>query len=240
MKRASSILLPLALVVPASVWSVTPALADAGSASTPIGSMAVTIDGGEFTEECTEFPYQIVVTDAASDVQWSAEVSATRRGGGRVNGMETGYGSGTFTAALQICSGDGAGRWSARVAVHLAETSGSTRAYNRSLRLGFPISKATTTTTITGSAIRGGKTVVTGTVLDSSGGASTTKFGYVTIKVERPDGSWQRGGRKQVDAAGAFTVTVNRVLSSGTKLQAVFQGTEEAKASASADYTISP
>jgi hypothetical protein len=111
--------------------------------------------------------------------------------------METGYGSGTFPAALRICSGDGAGRWSAPGGRAPGSTSGSTRAYDRSMRLGFPISKATTTTTITGTAIRGGKTVVTGTVLDGGGGAATSKFGYVAIKVERPDGSWQRGGRSR-------------------------------------------
>ena len=215
-----------------------PATADTGSVPTPIGSVAVTINGGEFTEECTEFPYEIVVSDAAADVQWSVEVNARRSGGGRVTDIVTGYGSTTSSADIQICSGDGAGRWTATARVRLSETSGSTRTFNRSMTLSFPVSKATTTTTIAGAAVSGSRTTVTGTVLDATGGAATTAFGYVTIKVQRSDGTWRMAGREQVTAAGSFRVVIGRALSPGTVLQAFFQGTQEAKRSTSAATTV--
>ncbi|MFM8352911.1 MAG: hypothetical protein ACKN9D_17840, partial [Actinomycetales bacterium] len=189
-------------------------------------------------EECTQFPYEIVVADAASDVQWSVEVNARRGGGGRVSDMVTGYGSGTTAANLQICSGDGAGRWTAAVRIRMAETSGSTRTLNRSLTLRFPISKATSTTTITGTSVSGSRTTVTGTVLDGAGSGATTAFGYVTIKVQRSDGTWQTRGREQVNSTGAFRVVIPRALTPGTVIQALFQGTQEAQRSASAATTL--
>jgi len=215
-----------------------PALADTSSVPTPIGSVAVTINGGEFTEECTDFPYEIAVSDAASDVQWSVEIDARRRGGGRVSDMVTGYGTTTSPADLQICSGDGAGMWTATVRVRLAETSGATRSFNRSTTLRFPVSKATSTTTVSSASVAGSRTIVTGTVLDSAGSAATTQFGYVAVKVQRSDGTWKLSGREQVNGSGNFRITIARAVPSGTGIQVFFLGTEEAKRSESAVTTV--
>ncbi len=216
----------------------SPAWADSGSAVTPIGSVAVTINGGEFTEECTEFPYEITVSDAASDVQWTVDVEARRRGGGRVSDLVTGYGTTTTAADLQICSGDGAGPWTAAVRIRLAETSGSSRSFDRSFTLRFPISKATSTTTISSATISGSRTTVAGTVLDSAGAAATTQFGYITVKVQRADGTWRVSGRAQVNSSGNFRIIIGRAVPTGTAIQVFFQGTDEAKRSASAVTTV--
>jgi len=228
----------LGSVMAVSLVAASPALADTGSVPTPLGSVSVTINGGEFTEECTQFPYEIVVADAAPEVQWSVEVNARRGGGSRVSDMVTGYGTSTTSANLQICSGDGAGRWTAAVRIRMADTSGSTRTFNRSLTLRFPISKATSTTTITGTSVSGSRTTVTGTVLDAAGSGTTTAFGYVTLKVQRSDGTWQTRGREQVNAAGTFRIVVPRALTPGTVMKALFLGTQEAQRSASVSTTL--
>jgi hypothetical protein len=120
----------------------------------------------------------------------------------------------------------------------MAETSGSTRTFNRSLTLRFPISKATSTTTITGTSVSGSRTTVTGTVLDGAGSGATTAFGYVTIKVQRADGTWRVSGRAQVNSPGNFRIIIGRAMPTGTAIQVFFQGTDEAKRSASAVTTV--
>ena len=62
-----------------------PAWAGSGQVETPIGSLSIQIDGGVFTEECTDFPYEVAVTGAAAEVQWSAEIDATGSRGATAN-----------------------------------------------------------------------------------------------------------------------------------------------------------
>lgn len=219
-------------------WLSPPAAAGTGSASTPIGSVTVTINGGSFTQECTDFPYEIVVSDASPDVQWTVRTNARRGSDGRVGDTVTGLGSGTRTPDLQICSGDGAGRWNANVRIRLTDTRDTTRSFDRSVTIRFPISRATSTTTIGRASISGSRTVVTGTVLDATGGAETTAFGALTIKVQGSDGTWRSQGREQVNASGNFRVVIPRALATGTVIKAIFLGTEEAKPSESATTTL--
>lgn len=210
------------------------AQADSASITTPIGALEMAIDGGAFTEECTDFPYEVVVTDALPRVQWSAEIEAERDGGGSVTGMLTDFGSGTFGGDLQICSGDGAGAWTATVAVRMADPADTTAVYNRTMTLEFTISKATTTTTITRVNAGSSRTKVKGTVAD----AGVAMFGDVTIKVKKPSASWKTGGSGSVDEDGNFSVTIDKTYPAGTKFKAVFEGTDEAKRSTSAVSTI--
>lgn len=215
------------------------ALAGSDSAVTPIGSMAMVIDGGEFTEECTDFPYVVEVTGATSDVQWSADIEATRSGSRSkiVEGI-TDFGSGTFEGELTVCSGvDGPGDYTAAVAVRLWDTTDSTKVFDRTMSIDFTVSKADSVTTITGVSERSGKTKVKGTVLTTSGLSDPTKFGEVTIKVKKPGGSWKTKGTQEVNSDGKFTLTISTTYPSGTKFKAVFAGTDESSGSTSAVWT---
>ena len=237
MRRAAlALALPLAL----GLVAAPTALADSAAVSSPIGSMTMVIDGGEFTEECTDFPYTVEVTGATLNVQWSAEIEATRSGSrSTVTGMITGSGSGTFEDSLQVCSGvDGAGYWTADVAVQFRDTTDTTKVYNRTMTIEFTVSKAESETTITNVRERSGATKVKGRVLTTTGLSEPTMFGDVTIKVKKPGGSWKTKGTEQVDEDGNFAVTIDRTYESGTKFQAVFGGTDEAKRSTSAVSTI--
>ena len=210
------------------------ARADTASVTTPIGSLEMTLDGGAFTEECTDFPYEVVVTDALPRVQWTAEIEAERDGGGSVTGILTDFGSGTFDSGLQICSGDGAGDWTATVTVRMADPADATAVYNRTMTLEFAISKATTTTTITRVNAGSSRTKVKGTVAD----AEVAMFGDVTVKVKKPGASWKTGGSGTVDEDGNYSVTIEKTYATGTKFKVVFEGTDEAKRSTSAVTTI--
>lgn len=213
------------------------ASAGSSSATTPLGTLEMTIDGGAFTEECTDFPYTVVVTGALPRVQWSAEIDAERDGGGSVTGMTTDYGSGTFTDDLMVCSGDGAGAWTATVAVRMADPSDATAVYTRTMTIDFTVSKATTTTTVTSVTLGSSKTKVKGTVLDATGGSDTTMFGYVTVKVKKSGDTWREKGRAQVAEDGTWSLKIEKAYAAGTKFKAVFEGTDEAKRSTSATYT---
>ena len=199
----------------------------------------MTIDDGEFTEECTNFPYTVVVKDATDDVQWTADITATRDGSSSsVTGMSTDFGSGTFGDALLVCSGDGAGVWSATVRVRFSDTTDTTKVYNRSFTLDFTVSKAVSETTITRVKVASGETKVKGTVLTMTGLSDPTMFGDVTIKVKKSGGSWKNKGTTQVDADGNFKLAIGTEYAAGTKVKAVFAGTDEAKSSTSAVWTI--
>ena len=221
-------------VVSAAALALPAAQADTSSVTTPIGSLEMTLDGGAFTEECTDFPYDVVVTDALPRVQWSAEIEAERDGGGSVSGMLTDFGSGTFDSGLQICSGDGAGNWTATVNVRMADPADATAVYTRTMSLEFTISKATTATTITRVNAGSSRTKVKGTVAD----AAVAMFGDVTVKVKKPSASWKNGGSGAVDEDGNFSVTIDRTYPAGTKVKVVFEGTDEAKRSTSAIATL--
>ena len=220
--------------VSAAALALPGALAGTSSVVTPIGSLEMTLKDGAFTQECTDFPYDVVVTDALPRVQWSAEIEAERDGGGSVSGMLTAYGSGTFDSGLQICSGDGAGNWTATVSVRMADPADATAVYNRTMTLDFIISKATTTTTITRVTSGSSRTKVRGTVAD----AEVAMFGDVTVKVKKPSASWRTGGSGTVDEDGNFSVTIDRTYPAGTKVKVVFEGTDEAKKSTSAISTL--
>ena len=232
----------LALALPLALGLVAAPAALAGSAavSSPIGSMTMVIDGGEFTEECTDFPYTVEVTGATRNVQWSAEIEATRSGSpSTVTGMSTDFGSGTFEDSLQVCSGvDGAGDWTAAVTVQFRDTTDTTKVYNRTMTIEFTVSKAESETTITNVRERSGSTKVKGTVLTTTGLSDPTMFGDVTIKVKKPGGSWKTKGTEQVDEDGNFSVTIDRTYESGTKFKAVFGGTDEAEGSTSSVWEI--
>ena len=210
------------------------ARADSASVTTPIGTLEMTLEGGSFAGECTDFPYEVIVTDALPRVQWSAQIGAARDGGGSVTGMLTDFGSGTFTGDLQICSGDGAGAWTATVDVRMADPADATAVYNRTMTLEFTISKATTTTSITRVSSGSSRTKVKGTVAD----AQVAMFGDVTVKVKKPSASWKTAGTGTVDEDGNFTVTIDRTYPSGTRVKVVFEGTDEAKRSTSGISTI--
>jgi hypothetical protein len=211
--------------------------ADTNSVTAPIGTLQMTINGGAFTEECTDFPYTVVVTGALPRVQWSAEIDADRDGGGTVSGMLTDYGSGTFTGDLMICSGDGAGSWTATVDVRMADPADATAVYSRTMTIDFTISKASTATTITSVNLGSSRTKVTGTVLDSTGGSETTASGYVTVKVKKSGDTWREKGRVQVAEDGTWSLRIGKAYASGTQFKAVFEGTDEAKRSTSAVFT---
>ena len=218
------------------------ALAGSSTVTTPHGSLRMTIDGGAFTEECTDFPYEVTVTGASDDIQWSAEIEAVRDGGGSTSGMITDYGSGDFTDDMMICSGDGAGDWTATVTVRTSDTGGSTRVYEESMTIDFTISKAKTVTTITSVTVGSSKTKIKGTVLDLAGGSATTAFGDVTIKTKRAGGGsrvpWLTRGTVQVDEDGRWSLTLDRTFPTGVLFIAVFAGTPEAKRSSSASYPL--
>ena len=220
-----------------SLLGLPAAQADTDSVATPLGTLEVTLDGGVFSEECTDFPYEVVVTGASPDIQWSAEIDAARDGGGSASGMSTGFGSGTFGEELMICSSDGAGSWTATVQVMMRDTTDTTAVFNRTMNIDFTISKATTTTTITNVNLGSSKTKVKGTVLDAAGGSETTMFGYVTVKVKKSGGSWKSKGRAQVSADGRWSLTIATSYAAGTKFKAVYEGSDEAKRSTSAIYT---
>lgn len=210
--------------------------AGSSSATTPIGSLEMTLDGGAFTEECTDFPYTVVVTGALPRMQWSAEIDAERDGGGSASAMLTDYGSGSFSGDLMICSGDGAGAWTANVSVRMADPADATAVYTRTMTIDFTISKATTATTITSVRLGSSATKVKGTALDSTGGSETTMFGYVTVKVKKSGDTWRDRGRVQVDEDGRWSLTIGKSYASGTKFKAVFEGTDEAKRSTSSEF----
>lgn len=209
----------------------------AGTASvvTGLGSVEMTIDGGTFTEECTDFPYTVIVTGPNIGVQWSTAIDAERDGGGRVTDLLTDYGSGVFTDDIMICSGDGAGSWTANVTVKLWVPGGFP--VERTMAIDFAISKATSITTITSVNLGPTRTKMKGTVLDSTGGSETTMFGYVTVKVKKPGDSWRERGRVQVAEDGTWSLRLGKTYSSGTQFKAVFGGTEEARRSTSAVFT---
>jgi len=150
-----------------------------------------------------------------------------------MSGVITGFGVGDFLDDLMVCSGDGAGSWTATVDVQMRDTTDTTAVLDRTMTIDFTISKATTETTITRVNIGSSKTKVKGTVLDSTGGSETTMFGDVTVKVKRPGGSWKSPATGQVDSDGSFTVTIEKVYPSGTKFKVAFAGTDEAKSSTS-------
>ena len=211
--------------------------ADTNSVTTPIGSLEMTLDGGSFTEECTDFPYTVVVTGALPRVQWTADIDAERDGGGSVADMVTGFGAGTVTDELMICSGDGAGVWTATVSVRMADPADATAVYNRTMTVNFTISKAVTTTTITSVSLGSAKTTVKGAVLDSTGRSETTMFGYVAVKVKKSGDTWRDKGRVQVAEDGTWSLRITKSYAPGTKFKAVFEGTDEARGSTSAVYT---
>lgn len=232
----------VSLAVPAGLAAASllfaPAVSAASSSvTTPLGTLEMTIDGGAFTEECTDFPYTVVVSDALPRVQWTAELDAERDGGGSVSDITTGYGSGTVSDDLQVCSGDGAGAWTATVLVRMADPADTTAVYTGTMTIDFTISKATSSTTITTVNLGSSKTKVKGTVLDSTGGSDTTMFGYVTVKVKKSGDSWREKGTVQVAEDGTWTLKIEKTYASGTKFKAVFAGTDEAKSSTSAVYT---
>lgn len=217
-----------------AVLTAPAAQADTASVTTPVGSLEMTVDGGAFSEQCTDFPYDVIVTGALPRVQWSAEIEAERDGGGSVSVMLTDFGSGTFESDLQICSGDGAGAWTATVAVRMADPADATAVYTRTMTLAFTISKATTTTTITRVTSGSSRTKVKGTVAD----AQVAMFGDITIKVKKPGASWKTGGSGTVSEDGTFTVTIEKGYPTGTKVRAIFGGTDEALRSTSAVTTL--
>ena len=221
----------------ATLLGLPAAQADTGSVTTPLGTLEMTLDDGVFSEECTDFPYEVVVTGASPDVQWSAEIDAERDGGGSARGMSTDLGSGTFDDELMICSSDGAGSWTATVQVMMRDTTDTTAVFNRTMTIDFTISKAATTTTITSVNLGSSKTKVKGTVLDAAGGSETTMFGYVTVKVKKSGGSWKSKGRTQVSEDGRWSLTISTSYAAGTKFKAVYEGSDEAKRSTSAVYT---
>lgn len=224
------------VVVAGSVAALSPAHAGTSSVTTPLGTLEMTIEGGAFTEECTDFPYTVVVTGALPRVQWTADVDAERDGGGSVTGMLTDFGSGTFTGDLMICSGDGAGAWTATAAVRMADPSDATAVYTRAMTIDFTVSKATSVTAITGVTRGSTKTKVSGTVLDATGGSETTAFGYVTVKVKKSGDTWRDRGRVQVDEDGRWSLSIGKAFPAGTKFKAVFAGTDEALRSTSSVY----
>lgn len=230
----------LALAAGLAVGSVlvVPAVsAGTSSVTTPIGTLEMTLDGGAFTEECTDFPYTVVVTGALPRVQWTADIDAKRDGGGSVTDTVTGFGSGTVTDDLQVCSGDGAGSWTATVSVRMADPADTTAVYTRTMTIDFTISKAMTATTISSVTLGSSKTKVKGTVLDSTGGSETTMFGYVIVKVKKSGDTWRDKGRVQVAEDGAWSLRIDKAYASGTQFKAVFEGTDEAKRSTSAVFT---
>jgi hypothetical protein len=196
------------------------------------------IEGGAFTEECPDFPYTAVVSGGLPHVQWTADIDAERTGGGSVTDMVTGFGSGTVTDDFQVCSGDGVGSWTATVAVRMADPADTTAVYDPTMAIGFTISKATSSTTITSVNLGSSKTKVRGTVLDSAGGSETTMFGDVTVKETKSGDSWRDKGRVKVDEDGRWRLTLDRTFPSGTHFLAAFQGTEEAKPSTSSTYVV--
>jgi hypothetical protein len=233
--RAVGVVLGVGLatgVLAAPVW------AGSNEVTTPIGSLSLTIDGGAFTQECTDFPYEVVVTGASSEVQWSAEIEATGSRGAESSAMSTDFGSGTVEDTIMICSsgGTGHGTWTAAVSVQLRNTLDTTEVYNRAMELTFTVSKATSVATITSVSLGSVKTKVKGTVRDASGGSQTTMFGYVTIQAKKAGGSWRNKARVQVDEAGSFTATIDQAYAEGTKFKAVFAGTDEAKSATSATW----
>lgn len=233
---ALALTLPLALGLAAA----PAAFAGSDSEATPIGTMEITIDGGEFTEECTDFPYTVDVTGAAGGVDWSAEIEASRSGGRSTpSAMTTGTGSGTVTDSIMICSGvDGAGDYTATVAVKFTHPTDTTSVYDRTMTIAFTVSKAESETTITNVRERSGSTKVKGTVLTTTGLSDPTMFGDVTIKVKKSGGSWKTKGTEQVDEDGYFSVTIDRTYESGTKFKAVFGGTDEAEGSTSSVWEL--
>jgi hypothetical protein len=166
-------------------------------------------------------------------VQWTADIDAERDGGGSVADTVTGFGSGTVTDELMICSGDG-GSWTATVAVRMADPADTTAVYDRTMAIDFTISKATTTTAIASVNLGSSRTTVKGTVLDSAGGSETTMFGYVTVKVKKSGDTWREKGRVQVAADGTWTLKISKAYAPGTQFKAVFGGTDEARRSTSA------
>jgi len=227
--------LPLALAIPAAPV----AQAGSGSATTPIGDISMSIPGGFFTEECTDFPYTIVITDASDDVQWDVDIRA-RRGSSsdRANGGTTDYGSGSFEDSLMICSGQGAGSWTATVTVQMRDTTDATAVYDRTMSIDFPVSLTETVTTIDNVRERSGKTKIRGTVLTTTGLSAPTAFGTATIKVKKSGRSWKKVGETQVDGDGEFRYTIDQTYDAGTKIRVVFGGTEESNASSSDAWTL--
>jgi hypothetical protein len=235
--KAAVIVMSSAALAAGGLLGLPAAHADTNSVTTPLGALEMTLDGGAFSEECTDFAYFVTVTGATPDVQWTAEIDAERDGGGSVSGMVTDIGSGTFPEDLQICSSDGAGSWTATVQVMMRDTTDTTAVYNRTMTIDFIISKASTTTTITNVNLGSSRTKVKGTVLDAAGGSETTMFGYVTVKVKKSGGSWKSKGRTQVDEDGRWSLTIETSYATGTKFKAVYEGSDEAKRSTSAGYT---
>ena len=226
-------------LIAVSVAALPSAHAGTSSATTPLGTLEMTIDGGAFTEECTDFPYTVVVSGALPRVQWTTDIDAEHEGGGSVTDIATGFGSQTVTEELQICSGDGAGSWTATVSLQMWDPADATAVYSRTMTVPFTISKATSATEITGVTVGSTKTKVSGTVLDAAGGSETTAFGYVTVKVRKSGDTWRDRGRVQVDADGRWSLSIGKTFPARTKFKAAFGGTDEALRGTSAVYAAS-
>ena len=231
--RAVSVALGVGL---AAGLLAAPAWAGSDEVETPIGSLSVQIDGGVFTEECTDFPYEVVVTGAAAEVQWSARIDATGSRGATANALTTGMGSQSVEGEIMICSsgGTGHGTWTAAVSVQLRNTVDTTEVFNRAMEVTFTVSKATSVVTITGITESSSATKVKGTVIDTNGNTATTMFGYVEVLVKKSGWtSWRSKGEGQVSENGRFTVKLNRAYPEGTKVKVKFRGTDEAKSATS-------
>lgn len=231
-------------VLAGSLLVAPAAMADTGTTTTPLGTLELTVDGGSFTEECTDFPYEVVVTGASADIQWSAEVDAEGSRGATASAMSTGMGSGSGTDSLMICSSHdtGHGTWTADVAVMMRDTMDTTKVYNTSITVTFKITKAESVATVTDVIVKESKdtTKVKGTVIDVNGHTATTMFGYVKIKVKKPGwSSWKEKGEGQVSSAGSYAVTLSKAYESGTKIKVKYKGSDEAKKATSAVWTIS-
>jgi len=198
--------------------------------------MQVSIDGGTFDDECTEFPVSVAVTGTGGDAEWSADITAVGPEGS-VTANESGNGDGVATTYLEVCAADGAGTWSATIAAEFISTRGSAevRPVRRAtLGVTFEVSQATTETTISLVRIRSGVTRVQGNVIASHGGNNLVGGESVKIRAKKPGKSWKDYVTGTTDADGDFSLDVMQELPEGTKIKAVFIGTDAAEKSTSA------
>ena len=213
--------------------SAAPGEAGTDSAATSLGKIQVTIDDRAFEDECTAFPVAVSVTGTGEGTEWSAEITAVKDSES-LTASVSGTGDGGTTTSLMICAPDGVGTWTTTVSATLIGGSGFVRPVDSAtLNLSFEALQATTETSISSIRIRSGETRVKGSVTQSGSGSALVGDQQVKIRAKKPGKSWKDFVTGTTDADGEFSLTVGQEFPEGTKVKAVFLGTDAAAKSTS-------
>lgn len=213
-----------------------PAQAGQATASTPLATLALTVDDATFeVTGCLDIPAVAVVSGAGADVSWNLELKARLEGTAPSN-SEFLYGTGNDRQEEEflICSFEGAGRW-------IVSGTFTTRDYERDLEFettletSFTLSKAPTKTAIARVRSTATTVVITGRVTsDSSTYGVVGAPGEVVVQVRPASrGKWIDVGSAYAGSTGIFSVTSYKTYPKGSSYRARYVGSDSTAASSS-------